>query len=101
MLSSATFFMVAGDKPATGQEDPMTTPELADSIRAVKSETLRLHEETAQNLDSVARMSAYLKMALASHDYRVYRYSNPRVKLVYKWRRGSPGHWELIRKIFY
>lgn len=98
LFSSATVFMVASDKQASGQNEDLTVPQLADSIRIVRSETLRIHAEAARNLDSVQQISEYLKTILLSHDYRVYKYSNPRLKLIYKWRKGMPGHWELIQK---
>lgn len=98
LFSSVTALIVA---PLSSGQKEMTVPQITDSIRAIQSETVRLHAETARNLDSVQQINDYLKTILLSHDYRVYRYTNPRVKLVYKWQKGTPGHWELVRKLFY
>lgn len=101
IISGAAFFFVASDKDASGQDDTLTTPQLVDSIKVIQKETIKLHAETAYNLDSVEQISTYLKRILISHDYRIYKYTNPRLKLIYKWQKGSPGHWELVRKIYY
>lgn len=74
---------------------------LKDSIIATNAATLRLHAITSQKLDSVVMLREYLKKVLDSHDYRTYKYTNPNVKLIYKWCKGTPGHWELIKRLYY
>lgn len=77
---------------------PKTFYEAADSLQHILDSTVQLDHIIARRVDSIAEINQYLADILKSHDYRVYKYTNPRIKLIYKW---QSGHWELIRKIHY
>jgi hypothetical protein len=72
-----------------------------DSLYKVTRRSAAITESLKERTDSLNELNHRMIGLMESHDYRVYTYRNPRIKLIYKWRKGTPGHWELINKLLY
>lgn len=72
-----------------------------DTLTKAMNKTTSILDSIRMKIDTVKMMNKYLNSVQLSHNYRVYKYPAQRLKLVYKWQKGRPGHWELIKKIRY